>query len=318
MVRPIASLQRMLQILSVSSFLTTTLISSRRTQTKLSSYRTDDEVFKKVVFSPDCVEKFKSEKFTYSEKPRFVFQKPLAVINNSTDDEDFFIEDYNEKLFWFAEEDDYYERFFNGPRFNLEVKKSAISDQISHQMYGLYARENIRQGELLGIYNGLTTFGAEADWDNYPLTDLKWEYVYMGERDYMDSAYFGNFMRFANHQDYATIDYSNHFVPKTQYFERGLITAEQFDILPDFIEIIAMYTIQDIEAGEEIFLNYGEYYWKDLNLKPVRVNNVKILNRAVEDLENQVKQLEKEKKSLEYKLKGSRKTIEAYKKYHKK
>ena len=136
----------------------------------------------------------------------------------------------------------------------------------------------------------------------------------MGERDYMDSAYFGNFMRFANHQDYATIDYKNHFVPKTQYFERGMITVEEFDVLPDFIEIIAMYTIEDVEAGEEIFLNYGEYYWKDLDIKPVRVNNVKILNRAVEDLENKVKQLEREKKTLEYKLKGSRKTIEAYKK----
>lgn len=308
----------MIRILTISNIITTSLIDSRRTQTKLSSYKTDDAVFKKVVFSPDCVEKFKSEKFTYSEKPNFFFQKPLAVINNSTDDEDFFIEDYNERMFWFAEEDDYYEQFFNGPRFNLEVKKSAISDQISHQMYGLYAREDIRKGQLLGVYNGLTTFGAEADWDNYALSDLKWEYVYMGERDYMDSAYYGNFMRFANHQDYATIDYSNHFIPKAQYFERGLITIEQFDILPDFIEIIAMYTIQDVDAGEEIFLNYGEYYWKDLDVTPVRVNNVKILNWAVEDLEKKVKTLEQEKKSLEFKLKGSRKTIEAYKKLQKK
>ena len=68
---------------------------------------------------------------------------------------------------------------------------------------------------------------------------------------------------------------------------------------------------------EEIFLNYGEYYWKDLEVKPVRVNNVKILNRAVDDLERKVQKLEREKKILENKLKGSRKTIEAYKKLQK-
>ena len=143
------------------------LIQSRRTHTKLSSYHTDSAIFKKVLFSPDCPTAFKSQNFTYSENFKFHFQQPLPVINNFTQDEDFYLEDFNEQQFWFAEEDDYYERFFNGPRFNLEVKRSAISDQIDHEMFGLYAREFIPKGELLGIYNGLTTFGAEADWDNY-------------------------------------------------------------------------------------------------------------------------------------------------------
>lgn len=288
-----------------------------RYTTKLSSYRTDkaEKSQKKIVFAPDCPAKFKEQKFKYSEDFKFVFQRELPIINNYTSEDDFFIEDFNEQMYWFADEDDYYDQFIHGPRFNLEVKRSQLSDLIPHEMFGLFAREKIPKGSLLGIYNGLTTFGAEADWDNYQLTELAWEYVYMGERDYVDSAFYGNFMRFANHQDQASIDYSNHFIPKTFYFDRGLITVEEFDILPDYIEIIAMYALEDIEAGEEIFLNYGDYYWKDLDVKPVRANNIKQLNKVIVGLETEVQRLERENKQLQYKLSASKKQVQAYKKH---
>ena len=56
-------------------------------------------------------------------------------------------------------------------------------------MLGLFSRESIKEGDLIGLYNGLHVIGGSDRKNNYPLSHHGWDYVYNGERDYIDAQY---------------------------------------------------------------------------------------------------------------------------------
>ena len=90
----------------------------------------------------------------------------MSRVDNFTANPDFLEE--NEE-----HDSDFYAQFFEGPQFNVEVKRSTLSDQIGYDMYGLFARERIPKENLVGIYKGLVTFGGTYDTDGTKYSSFK-------------------------------------------------------------------------------------------------------------------------------------------------
>ena len=128
-------------------------------------------------------------------------------------------------------------------------------------------------------------------------TTAKDDYKFLGNRDQIDSRTFGNYMRYANHQDVPTCRSSIFFVNKDNLFYRGLIDQSQREILPKYIETIGFYTIKDVYPGEEIFINYGPTYWKNRwkrGLFKIRQLSVEQVSQDFDNLELKFNKLQEE------------------------
>merc|ERR1712217_742210 len=100
------------------------------------------------------------------------------------------------------------------------------------EMLGLFTREFIEKEKLIGMYNGLHVIGGsdKKDENSYKLSKHGWDYVYNGERDYIDAGMTGNFMRFMNHQDLPSVEARNVYVPKTYLKQKNIISEANFEI----------------------------------------------------------------------------------------
>merc|ERR1712110_159242 len=159
-------------------------------------------------------------------------------------------------------------------------------------------------------YNGLYLIGGKQDYTGYKLTNFGWDYAYDAERDMIDAGPVGNFGRFINHQDEPSIEAQSVVIDKQLAVEKGIIEAGEMEKIKDveFLEIMALYTIEDIYPGQELFGDYGEGYWAEKqHLKARQASfhmHSKVLNshaKTQEKLKNEVDTLQRRVKFLEEK-----------------
>ena len=156
------------------------------------------------------------------------------------------------------------------------------SEKDKQLIYGLFAREFIPKYSVLGTYIGKYELGGEiknpkfvpkADVYIDPVTGEKiiksdsTDYSFQGKRDSINAQFYGNFLRFANHQDIPNCFISTFFMPKNQIFNKNSrhhkikSSSIHYKKLPKYIETISFFASRDIYPGEEIFINYGPNYW---------------------------------------------------------
>lgn len=112
--------------------------------------------------------------------------------------------------------------------------------------YGLFAAEEIRQGDFIGEYTGvvrITEEYTEAFEDGSWETDFSWDYpdetgdVVLEINGRLE----GNELRFVNHGRNCNLDVE-HTIHKGQW-------------------VIFFIANRDIAKGEQLFVSYGEEYW---------------------------------------------------------
>ncbi|KAK9712492.1 hypothetical protein K7432_007092 [Basidiobolus ranarum] len=113
--------------------------------------------------------------------------------------------------------------------------------------WGLFTCELIPEGTIVGLYTGLLT-------NNTLNGAYAWQYSYLDsvvvDKDSfqvdlsVDSWDIGNYLRFANHNT-------------------KLQNAQTMYSVHDNLWHIFYVALRDIEANEEIFVNYGDLYWSD-------------------------------------------------------
>ena len=120
------------------------------------------------------------------------------------------------------------------PGFRPPVYLEFVDDQVG---WGVFARQAIKKGELIGEYTGVVTkMGLGNAYTMFYAPEFP-ELI-------IDATHFGNEMRFINHDsDPNCWFYFSHC-------EEGL---------PHRIFVAT----RDIEVGEQILTNYGEQYWGD-------------------------------------------------------
>ena len=141
--------------------ITTQTTFSQNRYPKLSAYKNDpnSKTNKKVVFSKHAVNTIQFESFRYLTKNnhfKYKIINELLSINNHTEVKNIhsFYKNLDSKKSL-----QFYDQFFNGPRFNFEVRKSTLSEMMKVNMLGLFSRESIKEGDLIGLYNGLHVIG---------------------------------------------------------------------------------------------------------------------------------------------------------------
>lgn len=112
--------------------------------------------------------------------------------------------------------------------------------------------------------------------------------MYEGERDYIDAAIIGNFARFINHQDYPSVEAQPIFVKSSDLKKEGVIDDTIFQEIPEWIELMGLWTLTDIAIGEELYIDYGERYWNGKDYSKIHAPNVPTLLKVVESLEGKL------------------------------
>lgn len=289
------------------------LLDAARTFTPLSSYRTDNDN-KKVLFSRDAPQRFLDTNFTYKDKSVFYdfTVQDLNVLNNHTMNNIDVIGNLQETFSHLSkkqvrqQQEALFDQFFTGPRINLEIKRSHICDFMTGVSFlGAFTREDVQKGQFIGHYNGLQIFGADMELGDYEFTELGFEYVYNGARDYMDAARYSNFMRFLNHQDGPNVVANSVFVPIKNLVKRGIVSPEEATEIPDYVEVMAFTALEDIKAGEELYVDYGPEYWNGRDADKVRVQTMPMISREmslgnarITELEEDVEKLKDEVSEL--------------------
>jgi hypothetical protein len=120
-------------------------------------------------------------------------------------------------------------------RERYEIKWASIQSG-----FGLFAKKDIKEGEIVGLYTGEVT----ADVDN---TDYMWDYLTskVGDKEVslgLDARLTGNYFRFVNH------------------------IGDEANTKPFFIPYnnqwyVFYVCVKDIKAGEELTTDYGEAYF---------------------------------------------------------
>ncbi|KAK4508230.1 hypothetical protein PRZ48_001968 [Zasmidium cellare] len=106
--------------------------------------------------------------------------------------------------------------------------------------FGLYVCEPVRQHELIGEYKGEVITTKEAERRGAIYEHQKLSYLFsLNQSQEVDSTFFGNKMRFINHATKA----------KCNVYAR-IITVNA-------VHRICMFAERDIQAGEELYFNYG-------------------------------------------------------------
>ena len=172
--------------------------------------------------------------------------------------------------------DIYFDSLFKKEPFhNLEIKTSSLSSNF----LGLFTRDLIKKGHLLGNYVGGTMIFGCLNPNAKKLEDLqkKSDYLIDGARDCFDTNKSGNYLRFINHQKAANVFATSSFIPKIVLLQRKLISSQQFNDLPEQIETIEFRAKSDILPGQEVFLDYGHQYWVQKKSTPLRIPDFEYL-----------------------------------------
>lgn len=133
-----------------------------------------------------------------------------------------------------------------GPQITPSNSPAVYLQHISSQVgWGLFAKESISAGTVIGEYTGLVLpLGGGTYAMDYPVPGFpqpQWE---------IDASYYGNEMRFINHSFYPNVDYC--------------ISIDSQGI-PHIILIAA----QDISEKDQFLIDYGNNYWQGLNPEPL-------------------------------------------------
>ena len=168
----------------------------------------------------------------------------------------------------------------NVPNFNFDVRRSTLSESLEDRDYfsGLFSREKIPKYSIIGNYFGQYSIGYAIN----PFDQSKRirhakqnDYKFAGHRDYIDSAYSGNFLRFVNHQEAANCAVESLFVETSSLSLSGSRDDGDDMMMPKHLEILYFRATADIYPGEELFIDYGESYWSfkeshDVEFSPPR------------------------------------------------
>ena len=110
-------------------------------------------------------------------------------------------------------------------------------------------------------------------------------------------------MRFMNHQDLPSVEARNVYVPSGYLRLIGKISDSEMKLLPEWIEIMVMYAKENIFAGEELFIHYGDDYWGDDREKSkLRQETFKMLSKTVSGLESEIWSLRSDNVDLKWRV----------------
>ena len=163
----------------------------------------------KIYWHRNAVKNLKQNNFIYTEIPEFFeYTASIELVNNYTShilphlQDELPVGIFGKK----KKTEKYLRQMFTGPRYNFEVRRSTLSNNLGFEIFGLFSREFIPAESIIGNYVGFQGFGADLNHENFTYSKKHFEYIYNGDRDYMDSGDKGNFLRFCNHQDAPTAE----------------------------------------------------------------------------------------------------------------
>lgn len=132
---------------------------------------------------------------------------------------------------------------------------------------GVFAKQNIEPKEFIGIYSGLFELIQENNDQNneyaYDVTEgiLKQFLSSLNLDDDGSGVYFlrtnalkaGNFTKYINHSNSPNVD-------------------TKLRKIDNHIQIL-LFALKPIQQGCQLFLDYGEEYWKKMGIKPKELND---------------------------------------------
>ena len=139
----------------------------------------------------------------------------------------------------------------------METKVEIGKSWVMNAGFGLFASNNIKHGEIICVYRGevLTTVEALRKTDKSYLMRL-------GEQCYVDAL--------------DDLDCVARYINDCR---NPLCYNATFDKCPTE-QIARVVAIRDIDAGEEIYVDYGKWYWLQLNPTRMTFNEVQALKRV--------------------------------------
>ena len=282
----------------------------------LSKFQASESSTKKLFWSKSAITEIKNSNFKYTEKPEhFMYTISKEQVNNYTN---FYYKDFDylkqaelpPKIFGKKKPVlNYLSKLFRGPNYNFDIRRSTLSNNLRFEIFGLFTREFIPKNSVIGNYVGKIGFGADADYEKFVYSDKHFEYIYNGARDYIDSAYYGNFMRYVNHQDAPTVEATPIYVPTWLLVKLNRISKKLAKELPDFIETMVFTTIEDIYPGQELFVDYGQNYWADKENMKVRQLTQESMSRHLDLLQVEVSEMKSENEKLSSHIKVIKDTL---------
>ena len=112
----------------------------------------------------------------------------------------------------------------------------------------------------------------------------------------IDAGPIGNFGRFINHQDLPNAKAQPFVINNKLAIKKGVIDDPDIEVIKDieFLEGVGIYVLEDIEPGQEIFIDYGARYWADKKHLKVRQDNFYMHSKSLDDLVDKNEQLKGE------------------------
>lgn len=140
-------------------------------------------------------------------------------------------------------------------------KHTLLGDSPVHEL-GLYACEHIRPHEFVGEYKGEIITKEEADRRGAIYEHQRLSYLFSLNKDQeIDSTYFGNKIRFINHDD------------------KNAKNVYAVIMLVNTVHRIALFAERHIKPGEELFFDYGpKFPHEQLGAKKVRKSAPQLRN----------------------------------------
>ena len=130
--------------------------------------------------------------------------------------------------------------------------------------FGVYSRDVIKQGEVIGIYTGLKQTASTVQAIH--------TYVYWTQSDflnmYVDARRYGNITRFINHA----------FDSDKPGFSNANISAKNYKLYG--VEFIIHSAKKDIPKGEQLLVNYGEEYFKNRRSLRFKTNSERSIDAS--------------------------------------
>lgn len=109
---------------------------------------------------------------------------------------------------------------------------------------GLFSKAKIRRGQHIGFYEGKVLSDAEVEFEDYgDSLYLLWickDHWIFGEGEH------GNYTQFINHSSRPNVE---------------LVTSTRW-------KTARFRALRTIKPGEELFFDYGDYYWEQLGVDP--------------------------------------------------
>ena len=138
-------------------------------------------------------------------------------------------------------------------KFERNIAVKVMVKKTKERGFGLFANEKIYKGQYIGPYQGEMSILRETEAstrdDTYIFLSCEDLINEKGEMVVIDSRKRGNASRFINHSCEQNIIVYYILHPRAKY------------------PIIGLFAMQDIEIGEELFLDYTDKYWEIKNKK---------------------------------------------------